>query len=472
MLFPTAEFFVFFTVVLVVSWLTRPLGLLHRLGLVGLSWVFYAWWDLRLLPLLVVASLIAWLWGVLLGLPVMDTRTALARKRLLWVGAGLYLGLLFWFKYLLFLTTAMNNLLMALRLPWSLPVHEAVLPLGISFFTFQMLSYLFDVYYGRTPPRRNPVDVLLYLAFFPQLIAGPIVRPGEFFPQLDRLTRPEEVPVGKALVLIARGLWKKVLVAHYLAVLVVDPAFVSPHALLGWEVALALFAFGAQIYADFSAYTDMALGCALLLGYRLPENFDRPYASASLGEFWRRWHITLGAWLRDYVYVPLGGSRQGRGRTARNLLITFLLGGLWHGAGWTYLIWGVMHGLAMTVERAVTSALPAGIRGVLRPLGWAWALLVVTLAWAFFRAPDLETALAVLQRLGSVEGGGVLHPLAPGLTGAVYLAQLLPFSRTFVGRLDLEGIGTGLGLLILLLSLAALSVLRPAGVAPFLYFQF
>ena len=226
------------------------------------------------------------------------------------------------------------------------------LPVAISFLTFHAISYIVDVYRGRLKASRSPLDILLYISFFPHLVAGPIVRAHEFLPQLASPRRAEDFGFGENMLLILGGLFKKMVIANYLAVKFVDPIFTDPTQFSRFDLVMAVYAYAIQIYADFSAYTDIAIGVAALLGYRFPQNFNQPYRALGIGDFWRRWHMTLSNWLRDYLYIPLGGNRGGRLMTARNLMLTMLLGGLWHGANWTFLIWGALHGAALVVDHA------------------------------------------------------------------------------------------------------------------------
>jgi D-alanyl-lipoteichoic acid acyltransferase DltB (MBOAT superfamily) len=313
--------------------------------------------------------------------------------------------------------------------------------------------------------------VAILQAFFPHLVAGPIVRANELLPQLHEPRDPRKVLAGPGLLLIAGGLVKKTVVADELARRVVDPVFNSPQAHSGLEVLLAIYGFAAQIYCDFSGYTDMAIGLALLLGFVLPQNFNRPYLARSLQEFWRRWHITLSRWLRDYLYIPLGGSRDGPRRTYRNLMITMLLGGLWHGAAWTFVIWGGIHGAALSVERWGREHL-----GGFRLPGWAaWLVTfhVVCLAWIFFRSPDLGTAF---DMIGQVTAGGpsplVTIPMLLLVAGAIGFQAVPPQTwergeAWLVSRpVALQGVALGL------LIVVADAAVGQQGVAPFIYFRF
>ena len=253
------------------------------------------------------------------------------------------------FKYFDFFVTSANNTLADLGVDLSSAIVSVILPVGISFFTFQAISYVVDIYRGTFKPGRL-IDFAVFLSFFPHVVAGPIVRPAEFMPQLKARHDPRHVDASRAFFLIFIGLFKKVVIANLLATEIVDATFASPQSHSSLEMLVGVYAYAIQIYADFSGYTDMAIGLALLLGFRFPQNFDSPYAAQSIQDFWRRWHMTLSRWLRDYLYIPLGGNRGGSGTTYRNLMLTMVLGGLWHGAAWTFVIWGGIHGTYLCVD--------------------------------------------------------------------------------------------------------------------------
>jgi alginate O-acetyltransferase complex protein AlgI len=315
------------------------------------------------------------------------------------------------------------------------------------------------------------VDVAILQAFFPHLVAGPIVRANELLPQLRTPRDPRTVLAGPAIFLIAGGLLKKTVIADELARRVVDPVYNDPAAHSGGEITLAFYAFAAQIYCDFSGYTDMAIGLALLLGYQLPQNFNRPYLALSLQDFWRRWHMTLSRWLRDYLYIPLGGNRKGRLTTYRNVMITMLRGGLWHGASWTFVLWGGIHGVGLSTERWIRER----YGGVRVPAWVAWLVTfnVVCVAWVFFRAPDLATAFDVLGGLGlSGPSPLVTLPLVLLVVASVAI-QLLPpdwwrrAEAWLVARpVAVQGLAVGA------LLVASDAAVGQQGVAPFIYFQF
>jgi D-alanyl-lipoteichoic acid acyltransferase DltB (MBOAT superfamily) len=345
-IFPTIDFAAFFLVVLAVSWLLMPLPGYWKPFMLAASYFFYGYTDIRFVLLLASSTLINQAAAVVLA------RRRSGRSGVLAVAIAADLGLLGWFKYYGFFALSVDRTLGDLGIAAPLPLLQVALPIGISFFTFQALSYVIDVYRGDTQPARL-IDFAVYEAFFPHLVAGPIVRAREFIPQLASPRDRRAVPATRAVFLICGGLVKKVVLADLLARRIVDPVFDTPGQHSSVEVLVAIYGYAVQIYCDFSAYSDIAIGIALLLGFRFPDNFDRPYAATSLQDFWRRWHVTLSRWLRDYVYIPLGGSRHGPRRTQLNLLVTMVLGGLWHGAAWTFVCWGALHGAGLAAERSL-----------------------------------------------------------------------------------------------------------------------
>jgi D-alanyl-lipoteichoic acid acyltransferase DltB (MBOAT superfamily) len=365
----------------------------------------------------------------------------------------------------------MNQLAHAAGLTHELPFIEVILPVGISFFTFHGISYVVDVYRGDVAVCRRLVDMLLYISFFPQLVAGPIVRAAFFLPQLNRGT-PARIAAAPALLMILGGLFKKVVIANYIATDLVDPVFFDPESFPAIDLLAAVYGYAVQIYCDFSAYSDIAIGIAALLGYYFPRNFNQPYRAGSFQDFWRRWHISLSSWLRDYLYKPLGGSRFGGLMTARNLAVTMLLGGIWHGADWKFVIWGGLHGIALGAERFL---LPAS-----KPRGCWWRLgstlfvfHFVCLCWIFFRAEDFGAARIYLGALAQLQPG--LKQLTPFTLALICLGMALHFvpenlPRRIAGRFaswpDWSlGVAMGFGII-------CVTALGPDGIAPFIYFQF
>ena len=466
MSFPTIEFAAFFAVVFVISWALMPHPSAWRPFILAASYFFYGWVDWRWVLLLIASTVV----NTFASQVIARSPSAATRKRALVAAIAFDLGLLAVFKYLGFFVSELDSALDQLGLGSPLPLVQIVLPIGISFFTFQAISYIVDVYRGETPAA-SLVDVAILQAFFPHIVAGPIVRANELLPQLRTPRDPRTVLAGPAIFLIVGGIVKKTVIADELARRVVDPVYSDPSAHSASELLLAFYGFAGQIYCDFSGYTDMAIGLALLLGYQLPQNFNRPYLALSLRDFWRRWHMTLSRWLRDYLYIPLGGNRGGPRQTYRNLMLTMMLGGLWHGAAWTFVIWGGIHGGAMSVERWGRDR----FRGFRMPAWLAWLITfhVVCLAWIFFRSPDLSTAF---DMIGQVFAGGpsplVTLPMVFLVVAAIGL-QAVPgdfWERTeewLVSRpVVLQGVAIGL------LMVAADAAVGQEGVAPFIYFRF
>jgi D-alanyl-lipoteichoic acid acyltransferase DltB (MBOAT superfamily) len=475
-LFPTVTFALFFCVAFLANWLLRPSHSLWRATMIGLSLFFYGYWDPRFVLLLVASIALNYLAGRLVARSRARATPARRRGRLvLAAGVAANLAILGFFKYAGFLATSVESGLGRLGVDLDPPLLDVVLPIGISFFTFQAISYLVDLGSGRLDRPMSLLDTGFFLSFFPQLVAGPIVRATEMAGQITSRPDPRSIPAGEAFWLIAQGLFKKVVISSYLARSLVDPVFDVPGDHPPAEVLLAVYAYAVQIYADFSGYTDIAIGCALLLGFRFPQNFDAPYRALSVAEFWRRWHMSLSRWLRDYLYRPLGGSRRGALRTGRNLAVTMVLGGLWHGAGWTFVAWGTIHGGALIVERVAGR--------VWRPLGfpaplvtaakWLITFHVVSLSWVFFRADTIGQAIDLLGQLG---GGRWLPPAAPGLVAVVVAASVaahfVPDRVTVRIRDGLSGAAPLAQVASLAVTLTVIDALGPQGVAPFIYFQF
>jgi alginate O-acetyltransferase complex protein AlgI len=470
MLFPTLGFLLFFLIVAAAMAALGTRFAAKKTVLVVASYYFYAQWDWRFCFLLAGSSVVSYIAGQLID-RASDERRA---RTILGIAVALHLGLLGIFKYFDFFISSANQLARLLGLEHEVPFIEILLPVGISFFTFHGISYITDVYRRDVAVCRNPLDMLLYMSFFPQLVAGPIVRAAYFLPQLARPST-EPIPVGPALLLILNGLFKKVVIANYLATGLVDPVFSAPTSYGGPDLLLATYGYAVQIFCDFSAYSDMAIALAALLGFRFPANFNQPYRAQRLREFWQRWHISLSTWLRDYLYKPLGGNRGGRLNTYRNLLLTMLLGGLWHGAAWKFLAWGALHGGGLAVERMLE---PWIGRRALSPAAKIIATLIVfhfvCLAWIFFRAEDFAVASLYIGGLASGWGEGVQQagPFVVGLIAIGLAGQFAPdalFDRVALAfaRVPSWGLGAIAGIVV-----AMINALGPEGVAPFIYFRF
>ncbi|MBA4210034.1 MAG: MBOAT family protein [Parvibaculum sp.] len=483
MLFPTIEFGIFFLIVFTVSWAVRGLPEARKLFLVGASYFFYGWWDWRFLGLLFLSTLISYLAGLALA---RAEREGL-RKFIVGVAVVSGLTILGFFKYYDFFLSSLASLLEVAGLTRDLPFMQVILPVGISFFTFQGISYVVDVYRGHATAERSLVNVMLYISFFPQLVAGPIVRAADFLPQLHRPARLSRAHIGVGTVLILTGLAKKMVIANYLATELVDPVFFDPSAAGALDLLIGIYGYAVQIYCDFSGYSDIAIGVAALLGYRFLENFNQPYRAASLQDFWRRWHISLSTWLRDYLYVPLGGNRHGEARTYRNLFLTMFLGGIWHGAAWTFVFWGAFHGAMLGIERYARRKIeefapahtdPGGALSALgnsarHIVGIFWTFHLVCFAWIFFRADSFQTAASYIA--GFARFGEPSQYVTPFAVGLILLAMVFQFTPQHLGRWIARGVQyLPSPLLALLLGggIWLIWAVAPEGVAPFIYFQF
>jgi alginate O-acetyltransferase complex protein AlgI len=464
-LFSEPTFFVFFAVYLALHFMVPPRARIYLI-IVG-STVFYAWWRVIYIWLPYALTLIAWSGTLWLS----QTKHDGARKwRLVLTIVALFAPLVV-VKYAYFIAHDVVRPL--LGDPAAFPdvsFLKFALPLGISFVTFTLTAYVVDAYRGVFPVERNLIKMLGYVLFFPHLIAGPILRPNELLPQLGQLRRAIDARFTLGVALFAIGLVKKLVFADTIAA-AVDHVYQQGAAVSGWDYLLALHGFSMQIYCDFSGYTDMAIGLAYILRIRLPTNFRRPYAASSIVEFWRRWHITLSFWLRDYLYIPLGGNRHGRPRQILNILITMVLGGLWHGAAWTFVIWGFLHGVAL-----------AGVH-LLRRLRldvprWLAILLTfyfVTLAWVFFRAPDLATAQRMLTGPFRASWSGPLDFAAAHVFELTLLVVFLAthrFDRHALVRIGVTRVSKAIVWpVIVLLFVVAITVSQGSS-AKFIYFDF
>ena len=403
MLFTEARFFAFFLVVVGVHWALRA----HRhrkLWLLAASYSFYAGWDYRFLSLILASTCIDFVVGR--GLErATDKRIA---KRWLSLSLAGNLGMLGAFKYFSFFVESAVDFLQFLGLGVSQPTLEIILPVGISFYTFQTMSYTIDVYRRNLKPIHDFADFALFVAFFPQLVAGPIVRAVDFLPQLTKnRVFARDVAVRASLTLFLWGFIKKACIADHLSG-VVDELFAHPDAFSTTGTWLSIALYHVQVYCDFSGYSDMAIATAGLLGYRLPANFDFPHFAPSVGLFWRRWHITLTSWVKDYVYVPLGGGRVPWAKRMRNVYATILAVAVWHGAGWQYILFGLMHATFVAVcHRWRHAALRAGIVGrMLAPVRWPVTTFFLLIAWPVFRTETYEGTVQIYRTMLLVDGGG------------------------------------------------------------------
>ncbi len=422
MAFNSVPYLLFLTVVVAIYHHVQPK--VRTALLLVASWAFYATYNVWFTALLAFTTLFAYFTGLKIG----SSEDAKTRKRWLVASIVVNLGILCFYKYPLFLFGNAEGLLGLLGIQLPAVAIKIILPLGISFYTFEAISYTVDVYRRDMQPVRTLKEFALFLAFFPHLVAGPIIRAPELIAQLTGRTEADGTDFRRGIALFLYGVVKKVYVADVMAALVND-VYASPERYSGLSLAVATYAFAVQIYCDFSGYSDMAIGSALLFGIKLPDNFAKPYLSYSIREFWQRWHITLSRWLRDYLYIPLGGNRGGPFRTNLNMMITMLLGGLWHGAGWNWIVWGGIQGGVMAVERGTGLAGTPLTRGG-KALRWLVNFHVVCVSWIFFRAKSVDEAWLILTRIvqgaaGEIGGESRLAVYTAAGLAVMFSAELL-----------------------------------------------
>lgn len=397
-----------------------------------------------------------------------------ARKKFLLLGSlVLNLGMLGYFKYTNYFVELWNA-----AAGGHLGPFDIFLPAGISFFTFQSLSYTIDVYRGQLKALDSILDYAFFVTFFPQMVAGPIVRAADFLPQIHRIPVISREDFGRGVFLFATGLFKKAVISDYISLNFVDRIFDSPTQYTGLENLFGIYGYALQIYCDFSGYSDMAIGIALLMGFHFPINFNSPYQSLSVTEFWRRWHISLSTWLRDYLYISLGGNRQGKWRTYFNLLVTMLLGGLWHGAATRFILWGALHGLALALERWWKEWFPGQPGLVRRVLGGLLTFHFVCFCWIFFRAPDMATAQAMLEQIAYAFNPQIWPEFLSGYSSVLiwmclgYGLHLLPQAWEQQAEKGVTALPLLAKALLIVLVAALVMQVKSAEVQPFIYFQF
>lgn len=487
-IFTSAAFWVFFLFVLLgYSFVYKKL-ILRNIYLFLISLFFYYKAGGLFLFILIFVTLADFTFGLL----IFNAKTKGAKKFFVLLSVISNLGLLGYFKYSSFIVNTINQLsgshfrvydflsnLSNSFLGTSFDISYIILPVGISFFTFQSLSYTIDIYRAKMKPVRNIIDFGFYVSFFPHLVAGPIVRASVFIPQIYqefRLSRPE---FSHALYMISKGLIKKIIISNFIALNLVDRVFDAPAIYSGFENLLAIYGYGLQIYCDFSGYTDIAIGVALILGFRLPLNFNAPYKAKSITDFWQRWHISLSQWLRDYLYISLGGNRKGKIRTYFNLMITMLLGGLWHGASLRYVIWGGLHGIGLVINKMWNSVFRKhGYNWIGRAVGIFLTFQFVNFCWIFFRAPDLESVKIMFKQIFESFSPGSYMTVLPAYSNALLLmavAYTIHFLPETV-KDSYRGVFIKIPLVAQLAVIMAVAILlfqmRTTGVMPFIYFRF
>lgn len=490
LIFTEASFWIFFTILLAGYSFVYKAKTSRSLYLLIFSLFFY-YKSSGLYFFLLIFSTIC---DYLIGWQVAKSRVEWKRKALVALSVAINLGVLGYFKYAYLFTDWVNQLLgTSLQVNnyvaqvWnaisgsSIDTSSIILPVGISFYTFQTISYTVDVYRCKVKPVKNIIDFGFYVSFFPQLVAGPIVRAAEFIPQLYQKYSLTQRELGHAIFLILNGLIKKVIISDYISINFVDRIFDAPLSYSGIENLLATYGYALQIYCDFSGYTDMAIGLALMLGFKLPLNFNSPYKATSITDFWHRWHISLSSWLRDYLYIPLGGNKKGSIRTYANLMVTMLLGGLWHGASIRFVVWGGIHGTMLALEKFFGKLIPLHRHhkpALLRFAGATITFHVVCLSWIFFRASSMSSAYDMLGQIFTRFGGSQVVDVVMGYS-PVMLAMLVGFGTHWfpvTWKESIRGLFIKLPLAVKV-AIAALVVIallqvKSADVQPFIYFRF
>lgn len=471
MVFNSLTFIVFFVLVLGMHALPLPWKA-KKTNLLIASYLFYAAWNPPFVILLWVSTVVDWYAAQML----VRAEKPMARRAWMLLSVVVNLGMLAYFKYGEFLLQNYAALMQSMGVDYAPPAWDIVLPVGISFYTFATLSYTLDIYLRRAEPARNFLDYALFVTFFPHLVAGPIMRPTELVPQFEQPRRATAQQLQFGLALMTLGLFQKVVLADAFLATPAEMVFDGNGAAGALDAWIGTLAFSGQIFCDFAGYSTTAIGAAMCLGFAMPDNFRFPYAAIGFSDFWRRWHITLSSWLRDYLYIPLGGNRNGVARTYFALMATMLLGGLWHGASWTFVVWGGLHGLYLAVERMLRSRFKAYRPGV--PMLMLLALLtyaLINITWVFFRAKSFEKAWSVLTGMfgGNAEAAPILpvvHLVMVSLiVGGIVVAHWLMRERTLesaIARVPAWCLAMLWGLMAF-----AIIIAQGAGNA-FIYFQF
>jgi len=476
MLFNSIEFALFLPITFVIYWFVVGNNLkIQNLFLVAAGYFFYAWWDWRFLSLLILSSLIDF--GI--GLTLSKTESKNKRKIILWLSILMNIGILGFFKYFNFFIDSFQDAFTFFG--YQIEAHHInlILPLGISFYTFQTLSYTIDVYKGKMKATNDVVAFLAFICFFPQLVAGPIERAANLLPQFYKKRIFEYAQASDGVRQILWGLFKKVVISNNCSIYVAE-IFTNYDSYSGSTLFLGTVFFAFQIYADFSGYSDMAIGTARLFGFDLMKNFNFPYFSSNIAEFWRRWHISLTTWFRDYIYYPLGGSLFSKWKTARNVMIIFLVSGFWHGANWTFLVWGFLNALyflpSLLLERK--KEVNSNKWSIQKPFKILGTFFIVCVAWVFFRAPNVSTAFQYLNRLFSSSFFELPSILTPKLD-MVYLMFNILFligiewiQQEKEHGLDLKNVSTIKRRILYLLVFSSILLFGTFGKEEFIYFQF
>ncbi len=471
MLFNSLTFIVFLAVVLFLHHLPFPWQV-KKWNLWIASYIFYAAWNPPFVVLLWISTVVDWFAGSW----IYRTQKPSFKRALLFLSLGANLGLLGYFKYGEFLLENFIGFLSVFHIDFQPAAPDVVLPVGISFYTFQSISYSFDIYREKIRPWKRFSDFALFVTFFPQLVAGPIVRAADFLPQTVEPRQASARQLGWGLSLIAIGLFEKIILADDILAPVADNVFSQPLSAGQVDTWIGTLAFSGQIFFDFSGYSICAIGTAMCLGFVLPDNFHFPYAAVGFSDFWRRWHRSLSTWLRDYLYISLGGNRKGSARTHLNLMLTMLIGGLWHGASWRFMVWGGLHGLYLILERwarRIFRTTKFFEKSVIRLILAVWTYYLICITWIFFRAQDFSSAFTLMYKIFSGGTGNLVRPTEALMVIAVNLAL---FAGHWILRdSSLEAVAKKISWKLRAVILAAILltlILSPGEDRAFIYFQF
>jgi len=481
MVFGTFEFFIFLAAAISIYWTLKPYSALRRLFLLFAS-VYYYWLiDGRFAGLLAIAALITYSTGLIAS----NQRMVRVKKYLYSAGIAANLGILLWFKYYDFFRVSAQSFFASVGLPATLPFWEMVFPIGVSFYTFRMISYLADLLCEKYKAERSILDFSVYAFFFPYLLAGPIVHANDFLPQLKNGGPFQLKNLSAATALFFLGLFKKIVISSWLAETLVDNAFAVPEQIGAAAAWLAVLGYTLQIYCDFSGYSDIAIACAMFMGFNLAPNFNFPYRARSLAEFWQRWHISFYSWMRDYIYIPLGGNRAGKLRNYTNVLIVFTLSGLWHGAAIHYLAWGLWHGIGMCFQRIwkhiiffapASTTIKSLPKIILRSFadigGWSATFLFVSLGWILFRSENIERAQALASSLLKFNTSTLISTATLLILCTIFLFIVFEQETLSLITKIQDRLPTMVWLLFWIAAGLIIYRLAPQTVPPFIYFSF
>ncbi|MBN1971616.1 MAG: MBOAT family protein [Candidatus Delongbacteria bacterium] len=465
MVFSSFTFLLFFFIVYLLLLIFKKSHKIEKIILLSSSYFFYGYWDYRFLSLIFFSTIVDYY----IGRKIFQTKNIFSKKKLLFTSMFANLGLLFFFKYFNFFIDSFNSSFSFSGIEFE--TLNIILPVGISFYTFQTMSYTLDIYRGKLKPANSLMDFSIFVAFFPQLVAGPIVRAIDFIPQLEKKIELNKTNLNLGFQIFLNGFFKKLFIADTLSVYV-DHVFANPSVFDSLTIWFGVIAYAVQIFCDFSGYSDMAIGIAKIFGFNLPENFRAPYLAKNITEFWHRWHISLSTWLKDYLYISLGGNRKGKIRTYINLMLTMVLGGLWHGASWNFVIWGTLHGLGLVVHKLLLSKLLGLNNLFFSVISWIFNMIFILICWVFFRAENTDFAMIMIRKMFTIsEGASFLYTKFLIFFPFIILTHIFAkygYDRKYY-TVDLTSLR---GIFVIVTIIFIFILFSPLDTSPFIYFQF